>query len=93
MERDYPMEREMEEKMRHQAKMHAEAKAYGQGQVGADLGATPVRESLSGRFRSRLNQAQQESRKAEQLNELLYLLDKHPEIARILDLVEAVGTY
>jgi len=89
MERDYPMEREMEEKMR-QAKMQAEAN---QAQAGTVGNATPLRESWTGRFRSRLGHSMQESRRAEQLNELLYLLDKHPEIARILDLVDEVGSY
>jgi hypothetical protein len=46
---------------------------------------------LQERLRSRLNRAQRDAQKGEQIAELLYLLDRHPEMARILELFEAVG--
>ncbi len=88
MERD-SIENAVREKMAAQANQ-AQASTIGNAKM--EYGE-PMRESLTGRLRSRLGQSMRESRKAEQLNELLYLLDKHPEIARILDLVEAVGSY
>lgn len=69
-------------------------KTQGAGSVGAmrtECGDQPLREGMIGSLHNRLARAQRESRKAEQLSELLYLLDKNPETARILDLVDAVG--
>jgi len=50
----------------------------------------PVTPSLHERVRNQLHYAQIESRRADQLSELKYLLDKRPEIARILDLLDVV---
>ena len=49
------------------------------------------RATLSERVSNRLYRAQQEAYKAERLAELARLLEKNPEIARILDLVEELG--
>ena len=49
------------------------------------------RESMIGRFRNDLSRSRSASKRANDLEELLYLLDKNPEIARILDLVDALG--
>jgi len=46
--------------------------------------------SLRERIHLQRHRAQVESRRADQLSELEYLLDKHPEIARILDLLDVV---
>ena len=47
--------------------------------------------SLRDRIASRARHAAHESRRAENLKELQYLLDKNPEVARILELLEAAG--
>ncbi len=49
-----------------------------------------MRASLRERVNNRLYRAELESRKAHQLLELSELLEKHPDIARILDLVALV---
>ena len=47
--------------------------------------------SMRERINAQLYRAQVESRKENALAELQYLLDKNPEVARILDLLEQVG--
>lgn len=59
------------------------------GMAGCDVNATG-RPSLRDRVSSDLRCAIDQSRKAEQLRELSFLLDKNPEVARILDLMEIV---
>lgn len=44
--------------------------------------------SLRERLSNRLYRAQEEARTADRLSELQYLLDKHPEVARILELLD-----
>lgn len=51
----------------------------------------PSRELLTRGLASRLHRARREKAKTDQLEELIYLLDKNPEVARILDLIDAVG--
>lgn len=46
--------------------------------------------TLRERIGSQRYHAQVESRRLEQLHELEYLLEKHPEVARILELIEIV---
>ena len=46
--------------------------------------------SLRERIRNQSYHAKVESRRVEQLQELEFLLDKNPEVARILDLLESV---
>ena len=59
------------------------------GMAGCD---TPSgRDSLLGRLHARNRHAQQEARQHEMRGELIYLLEKNPEFARILDLYEQVG--
>ncbi len=48
----------------------------------------PKRLSLSESVASQLYRAEREARKLQLLGELKYLLDKNPEVARILDLIE-----
>ena len=52
---------------------------------------TPVRESLVMRFRSAHSRARRQSKNEVLYSELLSLLDKNPEIARILDLIDRLG--
>ena len=61
--------------------------------IGGMLGCeqTPMRETMSARFRSSVSRLRRDHRKLDQLNELTYLLDKNPELARILDLVDMLG--
>jgi hypothetical protein len=51
----------------------------------------PAMEMLTQRFRSKLQRSKREQRKSDQMEELLYLLDKNPEVARILDLIDTIG--
>lgn len=53
----------------------------------------PMRENLRGRVHSELRRSMRESRKAENLQELAMLLDKNPEVARILELMEGIDKY
>lgn len=50
----------------------------------------PRREALRERVWTGVRRAERESRKAQQLAELAILLDKNPEVARILELIEDV---
>lgn len=51
---------------------------------------SPCRASLMERVSSQCHRSGQEARRLGRLQELQYLLDKNPEIARILDLLEEV---
>lgn len=53
-------------------------------------GMDPRRPSLMESVESQLHRATGEARKADQLRELQYLLQKNPDVARILDLIEVV---
>ncbi len=61
-----------------------------QGRVGRNETLEPCKMSMKERFEANLYQAKRQSRKRDQLEELLHLLDKHPEVARILDLIESL---
>ena len=50
----------------------------------------PMRVSLRERVAMDLNRSVRESNKLQRLQELTFLLDKNPEVARILDLIEEV---
>ena len=70
----------------------AEKMAQSSGLVGESTEqCTTIEENLSGRLRNKYQRAQQESRRVLQLDELLYLLNKNPEVARILDLIDMIG--
>lgn len=58
-----------------------------QGYMGVDW---PCRLSLNERVEAQLNRSMREAKRAERLQVLAYLLNKHPDIARILDLVDEV---
>ena len=51
----------------------------------------PCKAPLRDRISSRARRAGNEAIRAENLKELQYLLDKNPEVARILELLEAAG--
>lgn len=61
----------------------------GGGAIGGGLsGNLAAHPSLRERVAMSLNRAQQESKRADILHELQHLLEKNPDIARILDLLE-----
>ena len=63
-----------------------------QGYVGGGMALDePCKAPLRDRIGSRARRAGNEARRAENLKELQYLLDKNPEVARILELLEAAG--
>ncbi len=87
LEQDPAIIRERVEKAIAQNLAYANA---GSTQGIAGEGAMPKAPSLRERVDSQLNRARRERIKAEHLEELSYLLDKHPDISRILDLLEEV---
>lgn len=60
------------------------------GAMCMDQDKTPCRDPLIERVRSRFHRSASEGRKADRMNRLLHLLEKNPEVAEILDLVEEV---
>lgn len=85
---------ECTEKMAAQAAEKRSGMAADYGAVGgagmARNCAEPRQPSLMESVESQLHRATGEVRKAEQLHELQYLLQKNPDVARILDLLEVV---
>ncbi len=83
-----------EERLKDMAAQEANC-AAGIGTIGGyanqAMGLDTDAPSLRSRIHSQLRCAQRESRKANLLSELEYLLDKNPETARILELMEQVG--
>lgn len=79
-----PNQRETKEKLDYQ---NAKAGIVGLRQDASE----PCRASLRERVFERRSRAQRESRNADKLMELEMLLEKHPEVARILELSELVG--
>lgn len=74
----------------HTTQKEAEYKtqtAY-RGDCASMLAQEPARPSLRDRVEYDLTNARQASRRRDRMEELAHLLDKNPEIARILDLVE-----
>ena len=69
----------------HEQKL--KAMAYEQAQMQGQCGM-PKRLTLRGRVSQRLDDAHRAARKADRLEELQMLLAKHPDVARILDLME-----
>ncbi len=68
------------------------------GQIGPDYdkgcdnaSAKPHHTGLRARVGQRFRGAQHQARNADHLAELLFLLDQHPDVARILDLLELTG--
>lgn len=79
-----------------QAKHQAYAEQQARGECGAnqctDKPYPEVAElGFMDSLRSKLRRSQQESRNLTHLDELIWLLEKNPEIARILELVKLVG--
>lgn len=64
----------------------------GELRTGATIGEVK-RQSMQERIASQLYRSTREARNAEALRELQYLLEKNPEVARILDLMEAVRDF
>jgi hypothetical protein len=63
------------------------AQSAGRLSTSLDIGARP---SLIDRVRVQMVEAEAQCGRASRLAELNYLLEKHPDVARILDLVESV---
>lgn len=57
---------------------------------GYGLPQEPCRDGLRDRIRVQLRTAQRDAGRGEKLQELEYLLDKYPDVARILELMEVV---
>lgn len=72
-----------------QAQYAAQSQTLG-GICGSNSMSEPARPGLRERIGDQSRRAGNEARKAERLKELEYLLDKHPEVARILDLLDDV---
>ncbi len=82
---------EEEKQAQAQVDMLEKLKASGQmaGMLGKSTGE-PCRPSLRDRVASQLRRSNDEVARSMRLAELQHLLDKNPEVARILDLVEEV---
>jgi hypothetical protein len=90
------MTNEQQEKLKAIAEQECNAR-LAHGNAGAAIGGLEYQQArslaeptLRERIRNQRCRAQNESRRLEQLHELEYLLEKHPEVARILELMEAV---
>lgn len=79
----------LEKERAYQQQMQAQTGAIGGAMTPKSLDE-PCRASLRERVAMDLGRARRESRKLERLSELEFLLDKNPEVARILDLIEDV---
>lgn len=79
--------------LKQQAQQSAEINAKMASQSGEAMGlcAEPKRANLRQRCYDSQFRAERESRKAGLMYELGQLLDKNPEVARILDLIKEVG--
>lgn len=78
----------IEQKLKYYAESNAQSNPQC-GVLGKDV-IEPMRDNLRGRIADQRQRAERESRRAMALAELEYLLDKNPEFARILDLLEEV---
>lgn len=78
-------ERELAAKCAQGAGGHGSALAGGYASTGG-----PCRVGIRERVDNDLHRANGEARKADALQELAFLLEKNPEVAQILDLIEMV---
>ena len=85
---DYLHEKEAALKAEAQMANAAMPQEYVGGGMALD---EPCKAPLRDRIAYRARRAGNEARRAENLKELQYLLDKNPEVARILELLEAAG--
>jgi hypothetical protein len=81
------MNQSNENMLKQSAEKEYQNQRAAQGVIGL---SEPCRASLIERVRSQADRASAEGRRSERLRELVFLLDKNPDIARILDLVEEV---
>lgn len=75
---------EIEEKMRHAGQLG------GAAALDPTTRDRPVRDSLQNRVGARINRLLRDGREAERLKELQSLLEKNPDLARILDLLDGI---
>jgi 3-methyladenine DNA glycosylase/8-oxoguanine DNA glycosylase len=73
-----------EQKAKMEAQYQACSGQVGQGLAGNFAGQPGIRECVA----QNLSRAQQEARRTDALYELQHLFEKHPDVARILDLLE-----
>ena len=59
--------------------------------LGSTIGVAGCRSTLTQRLQKSVDYHQQETTIADKRRELIYLLEKNPEIARILDLFDEIG--
>ena len=82
--------------MDYEQERKIKAMAAEQNQCGAamgldprgEIGYKPERQYLRGRLREQYDRCSKEARKSNRIEELLGLLDRNPEVARILELLE-----
>jgi hypothetical protein len=55
------------------------------------LGQLPARPNFKDRLQAAISRHRRDGRRDDMRQELVFLLDKNPEIARILDLIDALG--
>lgn len=80
-----------EDAIRVQREMETKCMDSTQGQAGTLNGYSPLsKQSLVERVNKQLDASQSEINRSYKLHELAVLLNKHPEVARILDLLEEV---
>lgn len=68
----------------------ADRLAKQQAEIG-NASTTPARETLRNRMARGVDRIHRDRDCANKMEELVYLLDKNPEVARILDLFDEVG--
>ena len=89
--RQYSVEEALQEKMAQAGQAECGSALRGDVGNGPKVADRETRAGFQERLHSRLGHIEREGRKGAALNELLYLLDKNPEVARILELIELVG--
>jgi hypothetical protein len=87
---DFAQQAKMEAEKMYQSNLaQGSARTPTSGLLGYEA-TQPVRPNLRERVASDLGRARRDANKRDRLEELQLLLDKHPDIARILDLLEDV---
>jgi hypothetical protein len=93
------MTAEQQIKLKQMAEQEAHsASSLSQGKVGGvyailDVAQTPGRPRMRDRLDQRRADMERRSQQADKMRELVALLDKNPEVARILDLLEELGNH
>lgn len=84
---------QMEEKIKEESyKLGQAQQKANMGSIGGPYDGCSIRQSIYEMTKARLNGSLEAANRANKLAELLKLLDKNPEVARILDLLEEVNS-